>query len=160
MSILSVGSILIPTSKIQADQFSPNSEIHLGIDAVVGQTVDGQIIELGSHQYLVLEEGVVLILDQLAQSSSRMPTVTSGQIANIISGTPVQSGSGDVVQTTYSEPLWFGERGVVQALNLLIAHVQWIFRDIDKLMPLQYLAHEQHPLASFPKRLTFESPQS
>ena len=116
MSTIGVGFIALPSSKIQADTTSPQPDLKGSGEPILVQTIDGQIIELSEDQYLVLEDDVVLILDQLAQNPSPTPSLTSGKVAKIISGIPVQSGSGHLVQTTHSEPLWSGERGSVQTL--------------------------------------------
>ncbi|MGB1245666.1 MAG: hypothetical protein ACPG88_09585, partial [Porticoccaceae bacterium] len=76
---------------------------------VVFKLEAGENLSLTSDQYLILEDGLLLITDELAQASiSTHPVVGSVRAQSMSDIQPVRSPDGSVVQASDDSPLWSG----------------------------------------------------
>ena len=70
----------------------------------------GATIRLSPDQYLVLEDGVLIVIDEVAQNAiATLPVIGAFRARLEADVSPVSSPSGDIVRITSAEPLWSGE---------------------------------------------------
>jgi len=77
---------------------------------VVFQLGGGEELSLNPNQYLILEDGLLLITDELAQASMETLPVVGAIRSQLISDVqPIRSPDGSVVLASDASPLWSGD---------------------------------------------------
>ena len=77
---------------------------------VVFKLETGENLSLTADQYLILEDGLLLITDEIAQASMYSLPVMGSVRADLLSELqPVRSFNGSVVKAQGNEPVWSGE---------------------------------------------------
>lgn len=82
---------------------------------VLLQTQDGQPLYLTEEQYVILDDGLLLVTDELAQNTMQSLPVM-GALRAI--GTPLASGGGGFIETKTDNLVWTGGRGPIQDFGL------------------------------------------
>ncbi|MDA9176298.1 hypothetical protein N9O95_04345, partial [Alphaproteobacteria bacterium] len=86
---------------------------------VILLTQDGQPLYLTEEQFVILEDGLLLVTDELAQNTMQNLLVMGALRANgLLTGTPLASGGGGLIETTTDNPVWTGGRGPIQDFGL------------------------------------------
>ena len=86
---------------------------------VVLTTTDGKPIILNKGQYLILEDGLLIITDELAQNAlNSLSVLGSFRSSDFNFPGPVYSSSGDIIETASHEPLWSGDRPTFRSLGI------------------------------------------
>ena len=86
---------------------------------VVLATTDGQKVILGESQYLILEDGLLVITDELAQNTvSNLQVVGSFRSSDFTFPDAVSSSSGAIIETASHQPLWSGDRPTFESLGI------------------------------------------
>ena len=86
---------------------------------VVLATTDGQKVILGESQYLILEDGLLIITDELAQNTlNSLSVLGSFRSSDFTFPDAVSSSSGDIIETSSQQPLWSGDRPTFQSLGI------------------------------------------
>ena len=86
---------------------------------VVLATTDGQRVIIGESQYLILEDGLLIITDELAQNTlNGVSVLGSFRSSDFSFPDPVYSSSGDIIETASDQPLWSGDRPSFQSLGI------------------------------------------
>ena len=89
---------------------STNHYQKLDDGTVVLTLTTGEKINLSNDQYLIMEDGVLLIVDQLAQAAvSQLPVLGSLRLPNHSDAAPVRSENGEIIQVSSQSPLWSGD---------------------------------------------------
>ena len=82
----------------------------MGDGVVVFQLEGGEVLSLDPNQYPILEDGLLLITDELAQASMQSLPVMGSIRAQLTSELqPVRSPDGSVVLASDASPLWAGD---------------------------------------------------
>ena len=82
---------------------------------VVFKLETGETISLTADQYLIMEDGLLLITDEIAQASMYSLPVMGSVRADLLSELqPVRSFDGSVVKAQGNEPVWSGEGNAPQ----------------------------------------------
>ena len=86
---------------------------------VVLATTDGQKVILGESQYLILEDGLLIITDELAQNTlNSLSVLGSFRSSDFTFPDAVSSSSGAIIETATNQPLWSGDRPTFQSLGI------------------------------------------
>ena len=86
---------------------------------VVLATTDGQKVILGESQYLILEDGLLIITDELAQNTlNSLSVLGSFRSSDFTFPDAVSSSSGDIIETSSQQPVWSGDRPTFQSLGV------------------------------------------
>ena len=86
---------------------------------VVLATTDGNPIILNEGQCLILEDGLLIITDELAQNTlNSLSVLGSFRSSDFSFPDPVYSSSGDIIETASNQPLWSGDRSTFQSLGI------------------------------------------
>ena len=86
---------------------------------VVLATTDGQTVILGDSQYLILEDGLLIITDELALNTlNGLSVLGSFRSSDFTFPDAVSSSSGDIIETATNQPLWSGDRPTFQSLGI------------------------------------------
>ena len=83
-------------------------------------TTDGQPkVILGESQYLILEDGLLIITDELAQNTlNSLSVLGSFRSSDFTFPDAVSSSSGDIIETSSQQPVWSGDRPTFQSLGV------------------------------------------
>ena len=82
-------------------------------------TTDGQKVILGESQYLILEDGLLIITDELAQNTlNSLSVLGSFRSSDFTFPDAVSSSSGDIIETSSQQPVWSGDRPTFQSLGV------------------------------------------
>ena len=86
---------------------------------VILRTQDGQPLYLTEEQFVILEDGLLLVTDELAQNTMQnLPVMGALRANGLLTGTPLASDDGGFIETTTDNPVWTGGRGPIQDFGL------------------------------------------
>ena len=86
---------------------------------VILRTQDGQPLYLTEEQFVILEDGLLLVTDELAQNTMQnLPVMGALRANGLLTGTPLASDDGGFIETTTDNPVWTGGRGPIQDFAL------------------------------------------
>ena len=86
---------------------------------VILLTQDGQPLYLTEEQFVILEDGLLLVTDELAQNTMQnLPVMGALRANGLLTGTPLASGGGGLIETTTDNLVWTGGRGPIQDFGL------------------------------------------
>ena len=122
-SALGLGVGLLGNSVAKADDLNtiipPQFYQQADDGQVVLATTDGQKVILGESQYLILEDGLLVITDELAQNTvSNLQVVGSFRSSDFTFPDAVSSSSGAIIETASHQPLWSGDRPTFESLGI------------------------------------------
>ena len=88
----------------------PDTYSALDDETVVLQLETGEQLTLTADQYVMLDGGLLLVVDELAQNSvAELPVLGSLRTQLFTEVQPVRSPDGTIVEATNQQPLWSGE---------------------------------------------------
>jgi hypothetical protein len=86
---------------------------------VVLAATDGQRVILNEGQYLILEDGFLIITNELALNTlNSLSVLGSFRSSDFSFPDPVYSSSGNIIETASNQPLWSGDRPTFQSLGI------------------------------------------
>jgi len=107
---IGLADLAISEADTQNTFVSPSHYQKLDDGTVLLTLTTGENISLSNDQYVIMEDGVLLIVDQLAQAAvSQLPVWGSLRLPNYSDATPVRSEAGEIIQVSSQNPLWSGD---------------------------------------------------
>ena len=92
----------------------------------------GEQLVLNQGQYVMLEGGLVLVVDELAQNAmATLPVLGSLRTELLSEIEPVRSTDGSLVEATSSQPLWSGDGAAPRLLDQLAPQTYEIAQNTD-----------------------------
>jgi len=123
VSALGLGLGFIGNSDAQADDLQtiipPQFYQQTDDGQVILASTDGNPIILNESQYLILEDGLLIITDELALNTlNGLSVLGSFRSSDFTFPDSVSSSSGDIIETASNQPLWSGDRPTFQSLGI------------------------------------------
>lgn len=107
---IGLADLAISEADTQNTFVSPSHYEKLDDGTVLLTLTTGENISLSNDQYVITEDGVLLIVDQLAQAAvSQLPVWGSLRLPNYSDAAPVRSEAGEIIQVSSQNPLWSGD---------------------------------------------------
>jgi ELWxxDGT repeat protein len=107
---IGLADLAISEADTQNTFVSPSHYQKLDDGTVLLTLTTGENISLSNDQYLIMEDGVLLVVDQLAQAAvSQLPVLGSLRLPNYSDAAPVRSEAGEIIQVSSQNPLWSGD---------------------------------------------------
>ena len=95
---MNLADIAIAEADTQSTFVSASHYQKLDDGTVLLTLTTGENISLSNDQYLIMEDGVLLIVDQLAQAAvSQLPVLGSLRLPNYSDAVPVRSENGEII---------------------------------------------------------------